>query len=310
MLETGGAKYRLRPLFVHEPPERHEMTEQDLEAIQAAVGLLENASLAARLTSIVGKPIELIGLALPDGASKVIAAATTQGLNAALKVALRTMENRPEAASRLLHKALATASGAIGGSLGLVTAPLELPISTIIMLRSIADIARSEGENLAEPEAALACVQVFALGARTASTDAAESGYFLVRGMLAKSITEAARFIAERGLVEEGAPLLVRFIAQVAARFGVVVTQKLAAQALPIVGALGGAAVNYAFIDHFQDVARGHFAVRRLERAYGKEIVRAQYERCRDESNASQPPSDVIGSPRRRAPVPPAEHRD
>jgi hypothetical protein len=286
------------------------MTEQDLEAIRTAVQLLENASLAARLSSIVGKPIELIGAALPEGASKVIAAATIQGLNAALKVALRTMENRPEAASHLLHKALATASGAIGGSLGLVTAPLELPISTIIMLRSIADIARSEDENLADPDAALACVQVFALGARSATLDAAESGYFVVRGMLARSITEAARFIAERGIVEEGAPILVRFIAQVAARFGVVVTQKLAAQTLPIVGALGGAAVNYAFIDHFQDVARGHFAIRRLERAYGKEVVRAQYERARDESNASQPPSGPIGSPRRRAPAPPAEPRD
>jgi hypothetical protein len=266
------------------------MTEQDLEAIRAAVALLENASLPARLTDILGKPIELIGAALPAGASKVIAAAATKGLNAALKVALRTMQNRPEAASHLLHKALATASGAIGGSLGLVTAPLELPISTIILLRSIADIARSEGENLADPDTALSCVQVFALGAGRASIDPAESGYFVVRGMLAKSITEAARFITERGIVEEGAPILVRFVAKVAARFGVVVSQKLAAQALPIVGALGGAAVNYAFIDHFQDVARGHFAIRRLERAYGKEIVRAQYERIRDETQGKAPP--------------------
>src|ERR1700731_1140130 len=217
------------------------MNDQDIEALRTAVALLENQSLASRLTSIVGKPIELIGLALPGGAWKVIAAATTQGLNAALKVALRTMENRPKAASRLLHKALATVSGAIGGSLGLVTAPLEVPISTIIMLRSIADIARSEGENLADPDAALSCVQVFALGARASSLDAAESGYFVVRGLLAKSITEAARFITERGIVEEGAPILVRFIAQVASRFGVGVTQKLAAQTLPIVGALGGA---------------------------------------------------------------------
>jgi len=268
-----------------------EMTEHDLETIRTAVQLLENASLAARLSNIVGKPIGLIGLALPEGASQAIAAATTKGLNAALKVALSTLQNRPEAASRLLHKALATASGAIGGSLGLVTAPLEVPISTIIMLRSIADIARSEGENLADPDAALSCVQVFALGARAASADAAEGGYFVVRGMLAKSmksITEAARFITERGIVEEGAPLLVRFIAQVAARFGVVVSQKLAAQSLPVVGALGGAAVNYAFIDHFQDVARGHFAIRRLERAYGKEAVRAQYERFRDESRTAK----------------------
>ena len=263
------------------------MNDQDIEAIRTAVALLENQSLASRLTSIVGKPIELIGLALPEGASKIIAAATTKGLNAALKVALSTMANRPEAASRLLHKALATASGAIGGSLGLVTAPLEIPISTIIMLRSIADIARSEGENLADPDAALSCVQVFALGARTGAADAAESGYFVVRGLLAKSIAEAARFIAERGIVEEGAPILVRFIAQVASRFGVIVTQKLAAQTLPVVGALGGAAVNYAFVDHFQDVARGHFAIRRLERAYGKETVRAQYERIRDEAKVA-----------------------
>jgi hypothetical protein len=269
------------------------MTDDDLETIRTAVGLLENASLAARLTNILGKPIELLSAALPEGASKVIAAATTKGLDAALKVALRTMENRPEAASRLLHKAMATASGAIGGSLGLVTAPLEIPISTIIMLRSIADIARSEGENLADPDAALSCVQVFALGARSAAADSAESGYFVVRGMLAKSITEAARFITERGIVEEGAPILVRFIAQVASRFGVVVTQKLAAQALPVVGALGGAAVNYAFLDHFQDVARGHFAIRRLERAYGKQAVRAQYEKIRDDSKASQSPSDI-----------------
>src|SRR5260370_10573194 len=155
------------------------MTEQDLDSIRTAVQLLEHASLAARLSSIVGKPIELIGSALPEGAAKVIGAATTQGLNAALKVALRTMENRPEAASSLLHKALATASGAIGGSLGLVTAPLELPISTIIMLRSIADIARSEGESLADPDAALSCVQVFALGARTGSAATPDRAHLL-----------------------------------------------------------------------------------------------------------------------------------
>jgi len=153
------------------------------------------------------------------------------------------------------------------------------------MLRSIADIARSEGENLADPEAALACVQVFALGGR-ASAGELEGGYFAVRGVLAKSVSEAARYIAERGIVEEGAPVLVRFLTQVGARFGVVVTQKFAAQAIPVIGALGGAAVNYAFIDHFQDTAGGHFIVRRLERSYGKDLVRAEYERLRAEMAA------------------------
>jgi hypothetical protein len=32
------------------------------------------------------------------------------------------------------------------------------------------------------------------------------------------------------------------------------------------------------FIDHFQDMARGHFIVRRLEREYGEEEIRKRYE--------------------------------
>src|SRR5262249_8123008 len=127
----------------------------------------------------------------------------------------------------------------VGGAFGLASLPIELPLSTIIMLRSIAEIARGEGEDLSDPEAALSCVQVFALGGRPGSADASESGYFAVRGILAKSVTQAARFVVERGVVEEGGPVLVRFITQVASRFGLVVTQKLAAQAIPLVGALG-----------------------------------------------------------------------
>jgi hypothetical protein len=45
------------------------------------------------------------------------------------------------------------------------------------------------------------------------------------------------------------------------------------------VASIGGASVNYLFIEHFQETAQGHFTVRRLERAYGKDIVRAEYER-------------------------------
>jgi len=255
------------------------MTADDLAALQRAVELLEHPSLAARLANMAGKPIELIGRVLPAPAAQAIATATTKALEAAVKVALRTIRHDPLAGSRRLHKALATASGAVGGAFGLAMLPIELPVSTIIMLRAIADIARSEGEDLSDPETAFSCVQVFALGGRSGSDDASESGYFAVRGVLAKSVTEAARYIAERGMIEEGGPILVRLITQVASRFGVVVTQKVAAQALPILGALGGGAVNYAFIEHFQDVARGHFTVRRLERAYGKIVVQEEYER-------------------------------
>jgi hypothetical protein len=59
------------------------------------------------------------------------------------------------------------------------------------------------------------------------------------------------------------------------------VSQKIAAQTVAVIGAVGGAAVNLAFIEHFQDVARGHFTVRRLERVYGAERVRAEYDRLK-----------------------------
>jgi hypothetical protein len=181
------------------------MTPEDLSALRRAVRSLEHPGLAARLTNMVGKPIELIGDVFPASASRAIATATFGGLETALKVALRTMQHTPHAGSQLLHKALATASGAAGGAFGLTTLPIELPVSTIIMLRSIADIARSQGEDLSDPESALSCVQVFALGGRAGSADASQSGYFAVRGMLAKSVTEAARFIASAVLSRKAA---------------------------------------------------------------------------------------------------------
>ena len=237
------------------------MNEEDLKALEAAVQLLETPGLAARLTDMVGKPIELIGKAMPASVSQEITAAALNAIKLALKAALLTMRRKPKAASKLLHKALATATGAAGGAFGLPALPVELPISTLIMFRSIADIARSEGENLSAPETALSCVEVFALGGRAGSTDPSQSGY------------------AERGAIEEGAPALVRFLTQVGARFGLTLGEKVAAQAVPVLGALGGGAVNYVFIEHFQAMAQGHFTVRRLERKYGKSYVRTEYDR-------------------------------
>jgi hypothetical protein len=176
----------------------------DTDALRNAVLLLEHPSLAARLTNMVGTPVALMGRALPAGASQAIAAATTKSLEAALKLALLTIQNNHQESSQLLHRALAVASGAAGGAFGILSLPLELPVSTIIILLSILDIARSEGENLTDPESTLSCVEVLGLGGRTDADDAAKSDYFVIRGILAMSVTEAARFIAERGVVEAG----------------------------------------------------------------------------------------------------------
>ena len=67
--------------------ETSDMTLADREALTRAVKSLEHPSLAARLTNLVGKPVELIGYALPSFASKAIASATSKGLEVALKVA-------------------------------------------------------------------------------------------------------------------------------------------------------------------------------------------------------------------------------
>ena len=56
------------------------------------------------------------------------------------------------------------------------TTTVELPLSTTIMLRSIARIAQSEGEDLEDPATALACLQVFALGGHSGSDNLHESG--------------------------------------------------------------------------------------------------------------------------------------
>ena len=258
------------------------MVPEDIAELRRAVEALEHPSLTARLANLLGKPIELVQKALPSGASEAISGATAKGLNAALRVALLSMQGEGRTASPRLHKSLAAVSGALGGGFGLLALPVELPVSTVIMLRAIVEIARSHGEDIRDPDTALSCLEVFALGGRAEERDILGNGYFAVRASLAKALTEAGRFIAERGIVAEGAPVLVRFLAQIASRFGIVVSQKLAAQTLPVFGAIGGAAVNYAFIAHFQDIAQAHFTVRRLERAYGKTRVRAEYERIRD----------------------------
>ena len=125
---------------------------------------------------------------------------------------------------------------------------------------------------------------MFALGGKGVDETTFESGYFAVRAALAKSVTDSARYIAQQGVGAQSAPVLTRLIAQIAARFGVVVSEKLVAQTAPILGAIGGAAVNALFAEHFQAIARGHFIVRRLERKHGPSLIAFEFQRLRGEA--------------------------
>ena len=256
-------------------------SDADREALATAVQRLESPSLVGRLAVLAGKPVGLVQSALPATASTAVAKLAKNALERALDVALFSLQYRSIIGGRKLHSGLACASGAIGGAFGLAALAVELPVSTTIMLRAIAAIAQEEGEDLGDPRTGLACLEVFALGGPAASETGAEADYFAVRAILARGVVEIAELGIDRGAVQEGAPVLVRFLAQIASRFGIVVSQKMAAQAVAVVGAVGGAAVNLAFIEHFQDVARGHFTVRRLERVYSAETVRGEYERLK-----------------------------
>jgi len=256
-----------------------DLTSADREALERAVAALETTSFAGRVTNLLGRQIAFASNAMPERLRASAARGANVALAAAMRAALGSLGAKALPASPRFHRAAIAASGAFGGALGLAALPLELPTSTILMLRAIADVARAEGEDLTDPQTALACLEVFALGGRTQADDHLDSSYFTARALLARSMTQASRYIIDKGVADEAAPVLVKLLSKIGARFGVVVSQKFAAQAIPIIGAMGGAAVNLAFLQHFEEIAKGHFAVRRLERIYGAELVRSEYER-------------------------------
>ncbi|MDH3283576.1 MAG: EcsC family protein [Acidobacteriota bacterium] len=255
------------------------LTAREMDDLRRARALLTSSGIAVRLTDLVGRPIEKGMKMLPSAAVETVNACVRAALSRALAVALSTMAQDERSSRDRLHKLATVATGAVGGFFGLAGLAVELPVTTVIMLRSIGDIARGEGHDLADPSVRVACLSVFALGGPGTQDDAAETGYYAVRTALGKTLSDAARHMAEKGMAAEGAPVIVRLIDRIAVRFGLVVQEKVALEAVPLVGAVSGSLINALFMDHFQGKARGHFIVRRLEAEHGIEVVRDAFER-------------------------------
>ncbi|MDX1951445.1 MAG: EcsC family protein [Verrucomicrobiota bacterium] len=253
------------------------LSQAELEELRFARSLLENPGLAARLSDTLGTPIEKGLKMLPQNWSGTLNTVVRKALNQAMDVAIKTVPNRPSSASNLAHKLAVGASGGIGGLFGLPALMIELPLSTTVMLRSIADIARSEGHDLGAMETRLQCLEVFALGSQGAKKEGAESSYWAVRTALAQALREAAAHLTQRGTVQKTAPAMVRFVTAISSRFGVVVSEQAAAKAVPVIGAAAGALINVMFMEHFQNMARGHFIIRRLEKRHGRGTVESAY---------------------------------
>ncbi|SED46496.1 EcsC protein family protein [Rhizobiales bacterium GAS191] len=247
-------------------------------ALQRAFDLLEAQDFAAGLAEYLGQPANRVLRMMPRRAGLRLNRIVEIAMLNCLKLAINSLERSPKRKPALRASSiLAGITGGVSGFFGLPALALELPVTTTLMLRGIADVARYHGEDLSRLEARLACIEVFALGARK-SKDQPGVGYYASRAFLSRLIDDASTFVIERGATNASAPVIRSVVAEIAARFGIVVSERVAAGALPVVGAFGGATVNVIFMTHFQRVARGHFAIRRLERQYGAERVKHYYE--------------------------------
>ena len=117
---------------------------------------------------------------------------------------------------------------------------------------------------------------MFALGDRKSDAGAA-IGYYAARATLTKLTGDVMALLVERSVLDVSAPVVTRLVTEVVSRIGLVLSERVVAGAIPVLGGLGGATLNVMFMDHFERVAQGHFTVRRLERAYGREVIGELY---------------------------------
>jgi hypothetical protein len=251
-----------------------QLSADERRILEQAADILEHPGFAHRLTKTVGSGVEKVLFILPSQFTGSLVAVTRYALEKSWEGALLTLRRpqKPRAFNKT-HQFLAGLSGAVGGSFGLAALAVELPVSTTIMLRSIAEIAHSYGEDVTTPETKLACLQVFAFS----PSDSSETGYYALRSLMAKSLSDAAAQLASKGLGAESPPALLKLFNLIAARFSIPLSEKLAAQTLPALGAVGGASINLLFIRYFQNIARAHFAIRSLERKYSPQFIQHHY---------------------------------
>lgn len=253
----------------------------DLADLKKAKIFLEKDSIMIKLANFCGYLGKKIGRCLSPGRREKIAAYNVMLIEKSWELAMSAMapDFPPETQGR--HIFYVTVSGAVGG-VGILTLVAELPVTTVLMLRAVADIAKEEGEDYNAFDTKLAALEVFALGGDASRRHTGEIGYYAIRDSLAaKHLEESSKDIAKKGAAGIGGPFAVQIIAKVAAKYQTVLSAQITAKALPIVGAIAGAVINIVFLDLFQDKARGHFIMRRLEKEYGAEETKQIYHAVR-----------------------------
>ena len=198
-----------------------------------------------RVLTRTGTGVEDFAARLPARTRARLDAASTLALRAAYAAAAGS--HVPRRGGEAAHRAAAAALGAMGGLGGLPTALAELPVTTTMVLRSLQEIARDHGEDPAQDTTRIACLQVLGAGGPLAEDDGTDFAFLGARLTLT-------------------GPALQGLIAGIAPRFAAALVQRLAAKAVPALGAAAGATVNLAFMRYYQEMAHVHFGLRRLAR--------------------------------------------
>ncbi len=199
---------------------------------------------------------------LPDRVKDQIEQAVKSALELSYDTAGRTVKSGVgmSALDQRAHQAVAALSGAVGGLGGLPTAMLELPVTTTLIFRAIQKIAATYGFDPEKSETRIECIKVFGSGSPLASDDGVNTA-----------------FIGARVTISGNA--LQKLIATIAPRFAALISQKLAAQAVPLLGAVTGAGVNYAFMRYFQEMAHVRFGLRKVAMNHDPDAVLQEFTR-------------------------------
>ena len=205
-------------------------------------GAARKPGLIVKVSGLVGTPIQYMLDRLPKGAGDKITNAVQFSLRAAVNTAAITLGRRGRGRSWLKsHMAAAGVSGGVGGIFACRPAD-RVAHHDHHHSASIADVARSEGEDLLPRRRGWHVSRCLPWAGRLRVTTRPVR-LLCGTGALARAVSEAAKYVAGRTMVEDGAPVIVRLLAQIAARFNTVVGDKIIAQGVPVLGALGGASI-------------------------------------------------------------------
>lgn len=224
------------------------------------------SGLGISILNMIGGSADNLLERLPEALRGNLEAATVAALGQAMRAADASRSVVPDQKS-WLNQAVSTAMGAAGGAGGLPTALAELPVTTTLLLRVIQGVAAEHGFDPASENVQFDCVQVFAAAGPLAGDDGADLGFLSARLTLSGKAMQAV-------------------IAKIAPKLAVVMGQKLAAQAVPVLGAVAGAATNYAYTNYYEEVAHVHFGLRKL--AIDADVPHAEL-RARLEDRMSKP---------------------